>query len=407
VSVLFADLVGFTALTESRDAEETRDLLSRYFELSRTLIARYGGTVEKFIGDAVMAVWGTPVATESDVERAVRAALDLVASIPELDPALQARAGVLTGEAAVTIGAAGEGMVAGDLVNTASRIQSASEPGTVLVGEVTRRATEQAVVYESAGEQELKGKSEPVALWQALRVVSGVGGTLKSAGLEAPFVGRERELKLIKELFHGCAQERRAHLVSVTGIAGIGKSRLAWEFYKYFDGIVEQVYWHRGRCLAYGEGVAYWALADMVRMRCRIVEDEQPESAREKLHATLAEHLLDPEERAFVEPRLAHLLGLDEAVAGDRQDLFSAWRLFFERLADVYPTVLAFEDLQWADTSLLDFVEYLLEWSRDYPLYVITLARPELQERRPGWGGSARISVYLTGSSDGVGTIAA
>ena len=397
VSVLFADLVGFTALSESRDAEETRDLLSRYFELSRTLIARYGGTVEKFIGDAVMAVWGTPVATESDAERAVRAALDLVASIPELDPALQARAGVLTGEAAVTIGAEGEGMVAGDLVNTASRIQSAAEPGTVLVGEVTRRATEQAIVYESAGEQELKGKAEPVALWRALRVVSGVGGTLKSAGLEAPFVGRERELKLIKELFHGCAQERRAHLVSVTGIAGIGKSRLAWEFYKYFDGIVEQVWWHRGRCLAYGEGVAYWALADMVRMRCRIAEDEQPESARRKLGATLEEHLLDPEERAFVEPRLAHLLGLDEAATGDRQDLFAAWRLFFERLADTSPVVLAFEDMQWADTSLLDFVEYLLEWSREYPLYVITLARPELHERRPGWGAGQRnfSSLYL------------
>jgi class 3 adenylate cyclase/tetratricopeptide (TPR) repeat protein len=403
VSVLFADLVGFTAWSESRDAEETRDLLSRYFELARTLIGRYGGTVEKFIGDAVMAVWGTPVATESDAERAVRAALELVASVPELDPALAARAGVLTGEAAVTIGAEGEGMVAGDLVNTASRIQSAAEPGGVLVGEVTRRATEQAIVYESAGEEELKGKAEPVVLWRALRVVSGVGGQLKSAGLEAPFVGRERELKLIKELFHDYATERKAHLVSVTGIAGIGKSRLAWEFYKYFDGIVEQVYWQRGRCLAYGEGVAYWALADMVRMRCGISEDEQPASARPKLQATLQEHLLDPEERAFVEPRLAHLLGLDEAAAGDRQDLFAAWRLFFERLADTYPTVLAFEDMQWADTSLLDFVEYLLEWSRDYPIYVITLARPELQERRPGWGAGQRnfTSLFLEPLSQG------
>jgi class 3 adenylate cyclase len=360
VTVLFADLVGFTALSEGRDAEETRDLLSRYFELARTLIARYGGTLEKFIGDAVMAVWGTPVATESDGERAVRAALDLVASIPELDPALRARAGVLTGEAAVTIGAAGEGMVAGDLVNTAARIQSAADPGSVLVGEATRRATEQAVVYESAGEQELKGKAEPVALWRALRVVSGRGGSLRSAGLEPPFVGRDRELKRIKDLFHDCAQHRRAQLVSVTGIAGIGKSRLVWEFYKYFDGIVEQVWWHRGRCLAYGEGVAYWALADMLRMRCRIAEDEQPASARQKLAATLAEHLLDPEERAFVEPRLAHLLGLEEAATGDRQDLFAAWRLFFERLADTSPLVLAFEDMQWADTSLLDFVEYLL-----------------------------------------------
>jgi class 3 adenylate cyclase len=397
VSVLFLDLVGFTTLSESRDSEDTRELLTRYFDLSRTLITRYGGTVEKFIGDAVMAVWGTPVATETDGERAVRAALELVASIPDLDPGLRARAGVLTGEAAVTVGAEGQGMVAGDLVNTASRIQSAAEPGAVLVGEVTRRATEQAIVYESAGEQELRGKAEPVSLWRALRVVSGLSGQLKSEGLEAPFVGRERELKLCKELFHGCAAERRAHLVSVTGIAGIGKSRLAWEFYKYFDGIVAQVYWHRGRCLAYGEGVAYWALADMVRMRCRIGEDEPADSAREKLAATLEEHFPDKEERAFVEPRLAQLLGLDGAATGDRQDLFAAWRLFFERLADTFPTVLAFEDMQWADTSLLDFVESLLEWSRNYPLYVITLARPELQERRPGWGAGLRnfTSLYL------------
>jgi predicted ATPase/class 3 adenylate cyclase len=397
VSVLFADLEGFTAASESRDAEETRDLLSQYFELAKTLIDRYGGTVEKFIGDAVMAVWGTPVATESDAERAVRAALDLVAAIPELDAALRARAGVLTGEAAVTLGAQGEGMVAGDLVNTAARIQAMAEPGTVLVGDVTRRATEQAVVYESAGEEMLKGKTEPVALWRALRVVSGVGGVLKSVGLEPPFVGRERELKLIKELFHGCAEDRRAHLVSVTGIAGVGKSRLAWEFYKYFDGIVEPVWWHRGRCLAYGDGVAYWALTDMIRMRCRIAEDEDPVSARKKLESTLEEHVLDPEERSFIGPRLAHLLALEEGVAADRQDLFAAWRLFFERLSDSNPVVLAFEDMQWADASLLDFVEYLLEWSRDTPLFVVTLARPELHERRPGWGAGQRSfsSLYL------------
>ena len=396
MSVLFTDLVGFTTVSESRDSEEVRELLSRYFELARELVGRYGGVVEKFIGDAVMAVWGTPTATEDDAERAVRAALDLVESVPDLDPALQARAGVLTGEAAVTIGAEGQGMVAGDLVNTASRIQSSAEPGSVLVGETTRRTTEQTIVFEGAGTFELKGKAEPVELYKALRVVSGRAGALKSAGLEAPFVGRERELKLIKELFHGGAHDRRAHLVSVTGIAGIGKSRLAWEFYKYFDGIVDNVYWHRGRCLAYGEGVAYWALADMIRMRCLISEDEAPGPAREKLHATLVEHLLDPDERAFVEPCLALLLGLEERSA-DRQELFGAWRLFFERLADTYPTVLVFEDMQWADTSLLDFVEYLLEWSRDYPLYVITLARPELQERRAGWGAAQRsfTSLYL------------
>ncbi len=395
VSVLFADLVGFTSLSESRDAEDTRELLSRYFDSCRRLIELYGGTVEKFIGDAVMAVWGTPVATEDDAERAVRAALDLVAAVSALGdevgaPGLRARAGVLTGEAAVTVGAEGQGMVAGDLVNTASRIQSAAEPGTVLVGESTRRATEQAVVYEDAGAHELKGKEGLTPLWRALRVVSGARGSLKSEGLEAPFVGRDRELRQIKELFHTCAESRKAGLVSIIGIAGIGKSRLGWEFYKYFDGLPQLTYWHRGRCLSYGDGVTYWALADMVRMRCRIAEEEEQSAALEKLRAAVEEHVSDPEERAFVEPRLAQLLGLAEHEVRDRQDLFAAWRLFFERLADVYPTVLAFEDMQWADASLLDFVEYLLEWSRDHPIYVITLARPELVERRPTWGAGLR-----------------
>ena len=402
VSVLFADLVGFTTLSESRDAEEVRALLSRYFDTCRRLIELYGGTVEKFIGDAVMAVWGTPTATEDDAERAVRAALDLVAAVSALGQEvgaedLRARAGVLTGEAAVTIGATGQGMVAGDVVNTASRLQSVAEPGAVVVGEATRRATEQAIVYEDAGSFELKGKEGQAQLWKALRVVSGVRGTLKSQGLEAPFVGRDRELRQIKDLFHISADERKAHLVSVTGIAGIGKSRLAWEFYKYFDGITQIIYWHRGRCLAYGEGVTYWALADMVRMRCLIAEDDDSQTALAKLRAALEEHILDAEERLFVEPRLAQLLGLGDAETRDRQDLFAAWRLFFERLADEYPTVLAFEDMQWADESLLDFVEYLLEWSRNHPIYVITLARPELVERRPTWGAGHRnfTSLYL------------
>ncbi|HEY6835885.1 MAG TPA: adenylate/guanylate cyclase domain-containing protein, partial [Gaiellaceae bacterium] len=387
VSVLFADLVGFTAASEGRDPEDTRELLSRYFDVCRRLIGVYGGTVEKFIGDAVMAVWGTPVATEDDAERAVRTALDLVAAVTALGdeagaPGLRARAGVLTGEAAVTVGAEGEGMVAGDLVNTASRIQSAAEPGSVFVGDATRRATEQAVAYEPAGEHQLKGKEERVTLWRAQRIVSARRGELRSDGLEAPFVGRQRELRQVKELFHSSAEEQKAHLVSITGVAGIGKSRLAWEFYKYFDGIVETVWWHRGRCLAYGEGVAYWALADMVRMRCQIAEDDEPAAALQKLRATLSEHLLEDEERRFVEPALAQLLGVGEAEAGSRQELFAAWRLFFERLADSSPTVLVFEDLQWADESLLDFVEYLREWSRGHRLYVITLARPELLEKR-------------------------
>ena len=408
VSVLFADLVGFTSLSEAQDAEETRELLSRYFESCRRLISLYGGTVEKFIGDAVMAVWGTPTATEDDAERAVRAALDLVTAVSALGdevgaPELRARAGVLTGEAAVTIGAEGEGMVAGDLVNTASRIQSTAPPGSVFVGEATRRATEQTIAYEDAGSHELAGKSGLFPLWRALRVVSGARGSLKSQGLEAPFVGRDRELRLIKELFHGCAEEGTSHLVSITGIAGIGKSRLAWEFFKYFDGLPQTTYWHRGRCLSYGEGVTYWALADMVRMRCRISEDEQAVSALGKLQAVLVEHIVDEEERRFVEPRVAHLLGLEDGARYERDDLFSAWRLFFERLAEVNPVVMVFEDMQWADDSLLDFTDYLLERSRDFPLFVCTLARPELHERRPTWGTGRRsfTSVYLEPLSTG------
>ena len=395
VSVLFADLVGFTAASESRDAEETRELLTQYFDAARTTIERYGGTVEKFIGDAVMAVWGAPVAQEDDAERAVRAALGLVDAVVALGveagaPELRVRAGVLTGEAAVTIGAEGQGMVAGDLVNTASRIQSAAEPGTVLVGAATRRASQAAIAYEDAGSHEMKGKTEPMQLWRARQVTAGRGGALKSVGLEAPFVGRDGEFRLIRDLFHATADERRARLVSVTGVAGIGKSRLLWELFKYVDGLVEQIWWHRGRCLAYGEGVAYWALAEMVRGRAGIVEEEDVESAATKLRATLEENVSDPDERAWMEPRLAHLLALEEHAAWERDDLFSAWRVFFERLADQNPCVLVFEDLHWGDSGLLDFVEHVLEWSRSQPLFILTLARPELADRRPDWGAGKR-----------------
>jgi class 3 adenylate cyclase/tetratricopeptide (TPR) repeat protein len=395
VSVLFADLVGFTPLSEERDAEEVRDLLSRYFEMSRGLIERYGGTVEKFIGDAVMAVWGTPAAKEDDAERAVRAALDLAAGVTELGgkvgaPDLRARVGVLTGEAAVTLGAEGEGMVAGDLVNTASRIQAAAPPGGVLVGEATRRASEAAIEYADAGSRELKGKEEPVPLWQAIRIVGGKGGALRPTGLEAPFVGRDREMHLVKELFHASASERKAHLVSVVGVAGVGKTRLSWEFEKYIDGLAEDIWWHRGRCLAYGEGVAYWALAEMLRGRAGIVEGEDPETALPKLRRMVEEHLSDPEERRWVEPRLAHLVGLEERTAPDQADLFSAWRLLFERMAEQGPLEMIFEDLQWADGALLDFIEYLLEWSKDHPIFILTLARPELSDRRPNWGAGRR-----------------
>jgi class 3 adenylate cyclase/tetratricopeptide (TPR) repeat protein len=381
VSVLFADLVGFTSLAETRDSEEVRDLLTRYFDACQKVIGRYGGVVEKFIGDAVMAVWGTPVAKEDDAERAVRAALEIVDAVIQLGvdtgaPELRARAGVLTGEATVNLGATGQGMVAGDLVNTASRVQSAAVPGTVLVGESTKRATEAAIEYRDTGPHSLKGKAEPMRLWQADRVVAGVGGLMKAEGLEPPFVGRDRELKLVKDLFLASADDGKAHLVQVTGIAGIGKSRLSWEFFKYMDGLERTFRWHRGRCLSYGEGVTYWALAEMVRGRAGILEGEERASAMHKLRETVERTVPDATDRSFVEPRLAHLLGLEEHASSDKSDLFAGWRLFFERLAAADPVIMVFEDLQWADPSLLDFIDYLLNWSRAFPIFVMTLARP-------------------------------
>jgi class 3 adenylate cyclase/tetratricopeptide (TPR) repeat protein len=401
VSVLFADLVGHTALSEQRDVEDVRDLLTRYADVARTIVERYGGEIEKFIGDAVMAVWGTPTAREDDAERAVRAALDLVPAVAALGaeigaPTLAARAAVLTGEAAVTLGAHGQGMVAGDLVNTASRVQALAQPDTVLVGDATRRATEAAIAYVDAGEHELKGKVERIPLWQALRVTAGRGGSLRSDILEPPFVGRERELRLLKELFHASADEHKAHLVSIVGIAGIGKSRLAWELQKYFDGVAQTVQWHRGRCLAYGDGVSYWALAEMVRMRAEIAEGEEPESARARLRSALERYIDDPGEREWLEPRLSQLLALEAHGEGDRSDLFAGWRLFLERLAERDPVVLVFEDMQWADSPLLEFLQYLLEWSRNHRLFVLALARPEFGERQPEWGSSTRNATTLS-----------
>ena len=401
VSVLFADLVGFTSLAQDRDAEAVRDMLTRYFEVAREVVERYGGTIEKFIGDAVMAVWGTPTAHEDDAERAVRAGLDLVDAARTLGAelgvdGLRLRAGVLSGEAAVTIGAQGQGMVAGDLVNTASRLQSVAMPGTVLVGEATQRATSSAIAFEPAGDQVLKGKDSPVAAFRALRVIAKRGGAGRSQGLEAPFVGRENELRLLKDLFHATARERRARLISITGQAGIGKSRLAWEFLKYIDGVGDTVYWHQGRSPAYGEGVTFWALGEMVRRRAGLLETDDEPTTRTRIRETLDDWLPEAADRAGVEHALLVLLGLEESPSGGRDQLFAAWRTFFQHVAHRGPAVLLFEDLHWADNGLLDFIDHVLEWARDQPIYIVTLARPELLDRRPDWGAGRRSFLALS-----------
>jgi class 3 adenylate cyclase len=401
-SVLFCDVVGFTPLSEARDPEAVRELLSRYFEVARTVIGRYGGVVEKFIGDAVMAVWGTPVATEGDAERAVRAALDLVGAVAELGseagvPGLAARAGVVTGEVAVNLGAVGEGMVAGDAVNTAARVQSTAEPGAVLVDGPTQRLASSAIGFADAGEHALKGKAEPQRLWRATRVLSAVGGVQRVDGLEAPLTGRDTELRTVKDLFHAAADRRVPRLVLVSGPAGVGKSRLGWEFEKYADGLAEQVWWHRGRCLSYGDGVAFWALAEIVRQRLGIAEEDPSEVAAGKLAAGLDRFVPDPDERGYVGVRLGRLLGV--TAAGDsggslsREELFAGWRLFFERLAATGPVVLLVEDAQYADAGLVDFLDHLVDWAKDLPIYVLVFARPELGQVRPGFGAGRNRSM--------------
>jgi class 3 adenylate cyclase len=403
-SVLFCDVVGFTPLSEARDPEAVRELLSRYFAVARTVISRYGGVVEKFIGDAVMAVWGTPVAAEGDAERAVRAALDLVEAVAALGgelgvPGLAARTGVVTGEVAVTLGAVGEGMVAGDAVNTASRVQAAAEPGTVLTDAATYRLAASAVAFADAGEHLLKGKAEPQQLWRAVRVVSAVGGAQRVDGLEAPLVGRDAELRTVKELFHASADRRVPRMVVVSGPAGVGKSRLGWEFEKYADGLAGEVWWHRGRCLAYGDGVAFSALAQIIRQRLVIAEDDPGEQAARKLTEGLDTYVPDHDERQYVGLRLSRLLGVRFAGDGGgplaREELFAGWRVFLERLASVSPVVLVVEDAQYADAGLLDFLDYLIDWVRDLPVFILVLSRPELGMSRPGFG-SGRNRVTLT-----------
>jgi class 3 adenylate cyclase/tetratricopeptide (TPR) repeat protein len=401
VSVLFVDLVGFTSRSDRADPEDVRATLRPYHERVKADIERFGGTVEKFIGDAVMAVFGAPVAHEDDAERAVRSGLRVLESIEELrDEGLEiaVRAAVTTGEAVVAIGARperGEGIVTGDVVNTAARLQSAAPVGAVLVDEQTMRSTETAVGYEELPAVAAKGKADPIPVWRAVEAKSRVGQP--EAATHTPFVGREHERTLLIETFLRAERESSVQLVTVVGEPGIGKSRLVTELRGALDDRPEVVTWRHGRCLPYGEGITFWALGEIVKSEAGILESDDPECARSKLAGTLETLFEDESDRAWFDSRLAPLVGAGgDGAAVSREEAFTAWRRFLEAMAARRPTVLVVEDLHWADGALLEFLEHLLDWSLPVPLFLLCTARPELYERRSSWGGGKRNATTIS-----------
>ena len=389
ITVLFADLAGFTARSEQLDPEDVRAILTLYYGRVRTEIEAFGGTVEKFIGDAVMAVFGAPIAHGDDPERAVRAALavrDAIAEMNDADPELdlQVRTAVNTGEALVALDASvgeGEGMAAGDFVNTAARLQTAAPVSGVLVGEETYRCTKSIITYKDVDSISAKGKQEPVPAWLALAAPSDPGE--RSPGL-GRMLGRHHELRTLAGLWNQVVDERRPHLVTAFGPAGIGKTRLAAEFADVVVGNGGRVI--RGRSLPYGDTAAYGAFAQQVKELGGIFDSDEEHVACEKLERTVAA-LIESDDAEEVASHIAMLIGLGtEGGVDDRETLFSSARRLVEAVAHGQPTALLFEDIHWADASLLDLLELLAESARDVPLLLLTLARPDLLASKPGWG---------------------
>ena len=383
VSVLFVDLVGFTSHAESLDPEDVRAFLTPYYEQVRARLQSFGGRVEKFIGDAVMGVFGAPTAYGDDAERAVRAAL-AVRDWAEED-GLQIRVAVNTGEAIVELAARpdhGEAMVAGDVVNTAARLQSAAPVGAVIVGEETYRATRNVVEYRPAQPVLGKGKSAPIQAWLAIRTTSHAG---ERPMAPVPMIGRDRELEVLTGIWERVTHEGRAQFVTVFGPAGIGKSRLGLELAKLVADQGARAM--RGRSTPYGASTPYSAFAQLVKQTATIFDSDEPEDARAKLVASVA-GLAGPAAAEEHAPQLELLLGLgDERTAAQRETIFFSARVFVESLAMTTPTLLLFEDIHWADASQLDLLEMLAARVRDVPVLLVALARPELLTDRPTWGG--------------------
>jgi class 3 adenylate cyclase/tetratricopeptide (TPR) repeat protein len=399
VSVLFVDLVGFTAASEKADPEDVRARLRPYHARVKQEIERFGGTVEKFVGDAVMAVFGAPVSREDDAERAVNSALRILDAIVELNeehPGLEltVRGAVNTGEAMVTLGARpaeGESIVAGDVVNTAARLQQSAPVSGIVVGETTYRATKDLFEYEPLEPVAVKGKAESLPLWHAIAPRRRFGVDVEPI-VRTPLIGRDDDLALLQSIYTRTLRDTSVQLVTVTGEPGVGKTRLLAEFRKWMDDRPELVFWRQGRSLSYGAGITYWALGEMVKAQAGILESDAPEEAAAKLAVAVEEAAADASERDWLNASLAPLVGAAAAAAGEREESFTAWRRFIEGIASERPLVLVFEDLHWADDALVAFVEHLVDWSTDVPLLVLCSARPELYERHPGWGGGKRNS---------------
>ena len=403
VSILFVDLVGFTASSDRADPEDVRARIRPYHARVKREIESFGGTVEKFVGDAVMAAFGAPVAHEDDAERAVRAGLRVLDAISRLNeemPELQlvVRAAVTTGEALVARGARpGEAFVTGDVVNTAARLQQATPPGTLAVGEKTFQTTKHAIEYRRIEPVSVKGKAEALSVWLARRARARPGETADESVV--PFVGREYELAVLRETYTRTLREASVHLVTLVGEPGVGKSRLVGECRVSADAAGHPAAWRQGRCLPYGEGVTFWGLGEIVKAQAGVLESDTAEEVSAKLTAAVRAVVGEATERDWVETRLAPLVGAGTAEGSatvDRSQSFTAWRRFLEDIASRNPLVLVFEDLHWADDAMLEFVEHLLDRSAGVPLLVICTARPELYERRPDWGGGKRNSTTIS-----------
>lgn len=389
VSVLFCDLVGSTAQAARMDPEDVHIRLSRYHGRVRSELERFGGVVEKFIGDAVVGLFGAPTAHGDDPERAVRAALS-IRDWAGGQSDFQVRIGVNTGEALIALAArpeAGEGMASGDVVNVAARLQAAAPVNGILVGAQAYRATERVIEYRSAEPVAAKGKEAPVAVWEVVRPRSQLGIEPDRVS-SAPLIGRSAELELLLSALEHACDARGAQLVTLVGAPGIGKSRLLRELVAGGDRGDSPVKWLHGRSLPYGEGVSYWALGEMVKALLGMLDTDAPSEAGAKLARGVRERIADGADADWIESHLRRLVGLaasEEVVADRRGEAFAAWRRFFEAVAEQRPLALVFEDLHWADDGLLDFIEELVDRATAVPLVLVASARPELLERRPSW----------------------